>query len=125
MKTAPSRQRGMSMLAMIMIVVVVVGFGTFAIKTIPAYLDFNTIDVAIENTLNDSKVGLMSISEVRKGISKRFMVNNVDVVSAKDLGIHKDGGYIIVTVDYQVKKELFANIELLMTFKKNYRKSIR
>lgn len=125
MKTAPSRQRGMSMLAFIMVTIVVVGFGTFAIKTVPAYLDYNTINAAIENTLNDSKVGLMSVSEVRTGIEKRFSVNNVDVISSKDLGIHKEGGYVIVNLDYQVKKELFANIELVMTFKKNYRKSIR
>lgn len=125
MITAPSRQRGMSPVAMVMMVIVVVSFGTFGVKTVPAYVDFNTIDTAIKSLLSDSKVGLLSEREVADRIGKRFMINNVDVIRVSDLEINKEGGYLTVELDYEVRNNLFSNIDIVMAFKKEYRKDIR
>lgn len=125
MITAPSRQRGMSPLAMIIAIIVLVTLGTFGVKTIPAYMEFNTIDTAIGSLLSDAKVGLLSENEVRSGLGKRFTINNVTAIRAEDLDVKKEGGYLIIALDYEVRKDLFSNIDVVVTFKRDYEKEIR
>lgn len=125
MRTGPSRQRGMSPLAMILIIVVIVAFGTFGVKTVPTYVDFNTIDTAINSLLTDAKVGLLSEEEIESRLGKRFTINNVKVVSERDLVIEKEGGYLTIVLDYEVRKDLFSNIDVVISFNREYRKNIR
>lgn len=125
MRTGPSRQRGMSPLAMILITIVVVAFGTFGVKTVPAYVDFNTIDTAINSLLTDAKVGLLSEDEIEGRLGKRFTINNVKVITPRDLQIEKEGGYLTILLDYEVRKDLFSNIDVVISFNREYRKNIR
>ena len=125
MTTIPSRQRGVSFPILLMVLVVVVAAGTFAVKTVPAYLDFNTIDGAIESVLSDNKLGLKSTSEIRDGISKRLNINNVDVIDANQIRIEKSGGRFYVAVDYKGRNDLVANIDIVMHFNKEYEQSLR
>lgn len=125
MKTGLSKQRGMSVPAMIFLLLIVVSMGTFAIKTVPAYLDFNTIDGAINSVLSDSKLGLKSTGEMRDGIKKRLDINNVEVIDADQIRIEKQGGQVYMAVDYEVRNDLFYNIDVVMSFEKEYEKSVR
>lgn len=125
MTTGLSRQRGMSLPAMIFLLLIAVGAGTFAVKTAPAYLDFNTIDGAIESVLSDNKLGLKSTSELRDGIAKRLNINNVDVIDADQIRIEKSGGRVYMAVDYKVRNDLVANIDIVIHFQKEYEKSVR
>jgi len=119
------RQRGMSLPAMMFLLLIVVAAATFAIKTVPAYLDFNTINGAIESVLSDPKVGLKSTGEIRNGIGKRLDINNVDVIDKDQIRIEKGGGKIYMAVDYKVRNDLVANIDIVMHFQKEYEKSLR
>lgn len=124
MRTSPSRQRGVSLPIMIFLLIIVIAAGTFAMKTIPAYLDFNTINGAIESVLSDSKLGLKSTSEIRDGIGKRLNINNVDVIDKNQIRIEKGGGRVYMAVDYKVRNDLVANIDIVIHFQKEYEKSI-
>ncbi len=125
MTTSLWRQSGVSMPVMIFLLAIAVAAGTFATKTAPAYLDYNTIDGAIESALADSKLGLKSTSEIRQSIAKRFQINNIEVIDKDEVRIEKSGGRVFVSVDYKVRKDLVANIDLVMDFQKEYEQSIR
>jgi hypothetical protein len=125
MKTSLLRQRGMSAPAAILLLLVAVAAGTFAIKTVPAYLDFNTIDGAINSVLADGKLGLKSTAEIRDDIGKRLNINNVEVITKHQIRIEKDAGRVLVGVDYKVQEDLVHNIDLVMHFQKEYEKSVR
>lgn len=124
MKTKLSRQTGMSFPALMFLLLIVVAAGTFAIKTVPAYLDYNTVDGAIESVLSDPKLGLNSVGEIRTGIQKRLQINNVEVIKAKQIRIEKSGGRVYVAFDYEVREDLIHNIDLIMDFEKEYEKSV-
>ncbi|MFN3715025.1 MAG: DUF4845 domain-containing protein [Alcanivoracaceae bacterium] len=113
------------MLGWMVIGVVVVVFASAAIKTIPAYIEFNTIKGAVNSVLQDSKVGLKSENEIRSDIDKRFVINNVKAISAQNLGVLIEGGRVTVTVDYEVRENLFGNLDLAMTFSEDFRKDGR
>lgn len=125
MKTQPSRQRGLSLLGWVVVLMVLVVFGTAAFRMIPAYMEYNTISSAITSVLDDNKTALMSPGEVRDSIGKRFLINQVDAINTSDLNIEKDGGQLSVGVDYEVRQPMFYNVFVVMQFDHTFKKNIR
>lgn len=125
MTTQRSRQRGLSLIGWVVVLIVVIVFGTAAFRMVPAYLDYNTISSAITSVLDDNKTALMSPSEVRDSISKRFLINQIEVISANDLDIEKNGGVLSVGVDYEVREPMFYNVSIVMHFDHTFTKNIR
>jgi hypothetical protein len=127
MKTTslPSRMRGVSMVGWMLIAVVVIIFGSAGIKIIPAYMEYNTIKGTINNVLMDQKVALKSDREILDDIDRRFMINNVSSIRARDIGIAKQPNRVTLSVDYEVRENLFANIDLVMRFTEDFTKDAR
>ena len=94
-------------------------------KTIPAYLEFNTVKGAIVSVLQDSKAALKSESELRGELDKRFVINNVKAISVTDVGFSKEVSGVIAVVDYEVRENLFGNLDLVMTFSGEFTKDGR
>ncbi|WP_339344214.1 DUF4845 domain-containing protein [uncultured Alcanivorax sp.] len=125
MTTTPSRQRGMSMISWAVVLIVVAILGTAAFRMVPAYMEHNTISTTIRSLLQDSKTALMSPSEIRAGIDKRFTINQVNVIRVDDLVIVKEGGVLTVSTDYEVREPMFYNVSIVMTFKDEFKKDVR
>ncbi|MDF1725965.1 MAG: DUF4845 domain-containing protein [Alcanivorax sp.] len=125
MMTRPSQQRGISLIGWAVMLLVVVVLGTAALRMVPAYMEYNTISSSIKSLLQDSKTALLSPREVREALNKRFTINQVNVISANDLGITKDGGVLKVTTDYEVREPMFYNVSIVMTFQDEFSKDVR
>ncbi|MEE4251310.1 MAG: DUF4845 domain-containing protein [Alcanivoracaceae bacterium] len=123
--TLPSRMRGVSMVGWLLIGTVVVVFGSAGMKTIPAYLEFNTIKGAIVSVLQDSKAALKSEVELRGELDKRFMINNVKAITVNDVRFMKEVGGVTASVEYEVRENLFGNLDLAMTFSGEFTKDGR
>lgn len=120
----PAGQRGLSLLGTVVVLIVLVVFGTAAFRMVPAYMEYNTIRSAINALLADSKTALMSEREVRGALAKRFLINQVDAISASDLQISKAGGELTVGVDYEVRQPMFYNVSVVMHFEDTFSKNI-
>ncbi|KAF0804643.1 hypothetical protein A6D6_02910 [Alcanivorax xiamenensis] len=118
-----ARQRGLSLLGWIVVLIVLAVFGTAAFRMVPAYMEYNTIKSAVVSLLGDSKTALMSEREIRDALSKRFTINQVNAISANDLAVSKEGGRVAVAVDYEVREPLFYNVSVVMTFQDTFSKS--
>ena len=123
-RAMPSRMRGMSLLGWLLTATLVVVRGTAAIRIIPAFLEYNTVRTVINNALSDSQLALQSEREIREGIRRRFDVNNVNGVSANEIKIVKDGRRVHVSVDYEVREPLLGNVDVVMSFKRDFEKDI-
>ncbi|MBL7251210.1 DUF4845 domain-containing protein [Alloalcanivorax sp. C16-2] len=119
-----SRQRGLSLLGWVVVLIVLAVFGTAAFRMVPAYMEYNTIRSTINSVLSDSKTALMSEREVRDALSKRFTINQVDAIGVNDLAISKNGGLLAVGVDYEVRRPLFYNVSVVMHFEETFDKTI-
>ncbi|MZR62091.1 DUF4845 domain-containing protein [Alcanivorax sp. DP30] len=123
--TMPSRQRGLSLISWMVILIVVVILGTAAFRMVPAYMEYNTVATTIRTTLQDSRAAMMSPGEVREGIRKRFMLNQVKVITSDDVEIYKEGALLKAEIDYEVREPMFYNVSIVMTFKKEFSKDVR
>ncbi|MED5388415.1 MAG: DUF4845 domain-containing protein [Pseudomonadota bacterium] len=113
------------MIGWAVILLVAVVLGTAALRMVPVYLEHNTISTAIQSLLQDSKTALMSPREVREALSKRFTINQVNVIDVNDLIITKNGGILKIGTDYEVREPLFYNVSVVMTFKDEFSKDVR
>ena len=125
MMTMPSQQRGISLIGWAVILLVAVVLGTAALRMVPAYMEHNTISSSIKSLMQDSKTALMSPREVQDALSKRFTINQVNVISANDLAISKEGGILKISTDYEVREPMFYNVSIVMTFQDEFSKDVR
>lgn len=125
MMTRPSQQRGISMIGWAVILLVAIVFGTAALRMVPVYMEHNTIVSSIKSLQQDSKTALLSPREVREALSKRFTINQVNVISVNDLIITKEGGVLKISTDYEVREPLFYNVSIVMTFQDEFSKDVR
>ncbi|WP_372998599.1 DUF4845 domain-containing protein [Marinobacter sp.] len=114
------RQRGASALTMMVMVLFFGGLLTLVIKLGPAYLDDITIQEALESLEGTEGLSQMGPAQVRTLINKRLSVNNVRGFDAKNISVDKDGDLVVINVDYEVRNNLFSNVDTVVHFKHQY-----
>lgn len=118
--SAMTRQTGASALTMMVMVLFFGGLLTLAIKLGPIYLDDITIQEALESIDGTDGLSTMGPAQVRTLINKRLSVNNVRGFDAKNITVEKDGDTVMILVDYEVRNDLFSNVDTVVHFKHEY-----
>jgi hypothetical protein len=113
----PYRQRGMSALSMLIVLLVAVFFGTCVIKLAPIYIESKTIQGAVESTVEYAK-GRRNVTpaEIKSKLAKLFQVNMVDILNPKDIKVTRKDGKITVDARYEKRVDLMFNIDVVVKF---------
>ena len=104
-------------------VIVALFFGallTMAIKLGPVYIDDLTIQEALESLEGTEGLSSMGPAEVRRLINKRLSVNNISGFDAKNISVEKNGEFVVISVDYEVRNNLFGNVDSIVHFQHEY-----
>ncbi|RMA79321.1 DUF4845 domain-containing protein [Umboniibacter marinipuniceus] len=108
-------QRGMSFYGMCLVIVIAVFFGMLGVKLGPYYLD-NTMLVSSVQKVFDSGTEDVSLSDFREGISKAMVIDNISPEARNALVIAREDDSFIVTANYEVRIDLFYNIDVVLSF---------
>lgn len=114
------KQSGASALVIMIMVLFFGGLLTLVIKLGPAYLDDITIQEALESLDGTEDLSSMGPSQVRSLINKRLSVNNVRGFDAKNITVEKNGEFVVINVDYEVRNNLFSNVDTVIHFQHEY-----
>lgn len=114
------RQGGASALTMLVMVLFFGSLLTLVIKLGPVYLDDITIQEALEGLEGTEGLSTMGPPQVRSLINKRLSVNNVRGFDAKQISVEKNGELVVIKVDYEVRNNLFRNVDTVIHFKHEY-----
>lgn len=57
---------------------------------------------------------------MRSLINKRLSVNNVRGFDEKNITVQKDGDLVVINVDYEVRNNLFRNVDTVIHFQHEY-----
>lgn len=114
------RQGGASALTIMIMVLFFGGLLTLVLKVGPAYLDDITIQEALESLEGTEGLSSMGPARVRTLINKRLSVNNVRGFDAKNITVENDGDLVVIKVDYEVRNNLFNNVDTVVHFKHEY-----
>ena len=107
-----TRQRGVSMLGILIICVAIVLVVIGALKVIPTYLEFRNIKAAAVAAQGGGK----TVVDVQKAFDRAANINDITTISGKDLEITKEGNNIVVSFKYEKKVPLFYNVSLLIEY---------
>ncbi|KAA1171999.1 DUF4845 domain-containing protein [Marinobacter salinexigens] len=118
--SAMNRQAGAGALTILIMVLFFGSLLTLVIKVGPAYLDDLTIQEALESLEGTDGLSNMGPAQVRTLINKRLSVNNVRGFEAKNITVQKDGELVIINVDYEVRNNIFRNVDTVVHFQHKY-----
>ena len=113
------RQRGMTFLGILLILIVVGAWVYAGIRLVPKYLEYVRVASTLEKVKDefDSNPGSTEFM-LRNAISKHFDIEMVTVIDSKDIEIKKDGGTFTLRANYEDTVPLVYNISFLVTFDK-------
>lgn len=122
----PSRQRGMSVWQ-ILILLVAGGFFLTLIFTIgPLYITNFTVQSTVKDLLKDPELASKSVHEIRLAIERKFDVNQVEVVQAvcrmKDrtcMKIEKTKTTVKIDANYEARVHVMGNVDAVVVFNDN------
>ena len=112
------RQRGLSMLAILVILVLIGFFATSAIKLFPVYMESFTVKRAIESTVEEARANNWGRVEVKNNISRQFDVNRVEAIATKDVKITNQNGKVVIDATYEKRVPFMGNIDVVLKFDK-------
>ena len=116
-----SRMRGMSLIAMVLILVIIGMVALLAMRIVPIYLDYNNLDNTIKSLQDDTGIASMSRIDAANSLERRFDIGYVDVISVKDLKFREDRRDLIIELDYEDRRNIVANVDVIIHFQKTYR----
>lgn len=118
--TPARRQRGLTMLGWLAVLVVVASLLTVALKITPHYVDFYTMQSVIES-LPEREVSTMSRTALDDVLSKRFKINNLRGFEIRDIiDLERTRDSTVLNIQYERREHLFFNIDVVLTFNKRY-----
>ena len=112
------RQAGMTTLGLIILVAFVGVFAFAAIRLAPVYLNYTKV-VGVINGVGEEFDGTgASRSAIRSSVSRRFDIESVSEIRAKDVKIKTvDSGFEVAAV-YSHKAPFIANVSFVVDFDK-------
>lgn len=106
------RQRGVSLVGLLFVIVVLGIAALVAMKVFPAYLEYQSIEKAV---LKARSAG-STIVEVRKSFTASAMIEEISSIDASDLEIIKEESGFVINYAYSRKAPLIGNASLLLDF---------
>jgi hypothetical protein len=114
-------QRGMSYWT------VLFGVGLFGLtlkvgSTIgPVYLDYYTLDKMLQAKFRDPQVDAFDLKQFTTDLGAQMDRNNLRDRKVEDLMvIRREGKKTIIELDYEERKNLMSNLDIIAHFKKSY-----
>ena len=112
------KQNGIGMINLIIIIMIVAFLANFAIKIVPMYVDNRMVITGLKSLAEPgNNLNQMSDAEIKKKMFNFFLINNVASEDAKKIVIEHKADSLIIKSDYETRANLFANIDLVMSFR--------
>ena len=109
------KQRGVTLMGLIITLAVLGFLAVMAAKLMPAYIDYFAVKKMFA-TMEQAGDLKLSVREIRKSFDTRNTIEDVRAIKGDDLEIGKEGGETVVSVSWSVKIPMVANISTCLDF---------
>ncbi|PTQ89728.1 DUF4845 domain-containing protein [Agitococcus lubricus] len=87
----------------------------------PIYLDFYTIDEMLKSKFRETQVDKFELRKFGADLQSQMERNNIRDRKVDDLMVLKrEGNLLIVELDYEERRKLMGNLDVVVHFKKSY-----
>ena len=114
-----NKQKGLTGIS-IMAILIVIAFGAVIfLKIMPIYFDAFKVGDVVSSLKEERGLGDKGNREITTMILKRLDVNMVTDVTKEDIIIEKTKNDVYIDVEYEVRKPMFGNLDVVVSFKKS------
>lgn len=109
-------QRGMTLIGFIIVLGVVGLFAYMGMKLIPMYSEYYGVKQALQGLAAEPGISTREPAKIKDLFFRRLYISYADNIKPEHVKIvRKDAGYVM-TVDYEVRKPLIANLDVVGRF---------
>ncbi len=110
------KQRGMSFIGTLILIVLGVSITLLVVKLAPAYIEFFSVKKVLAAMAQDPAFPAMSPAEVRDSFDRRANIDYITTVTGKDLDLSKEDGQNVASIEYSQKIPLVLNVSACLDF---------
>ncbi|MGF6272980.1 hypothetical protein ABIB38_001338 [Massilia sp. UYP11] len=107
-----NKQAGLSLSGLIGALALIGVVGIFAMRMIPAYIEYG----AIKSAIVQAKDAGGGIRDMQQAFNRHTSVNDVEAVRGQDLVFTRDGEEVQISFAYEKRLPLMGNVSLLIDF---------
>ena len=112
-KQQRSKQRGVSLMALIFGFAILVIVAIFGMKLVPSYLEFRAAKNAIDALARNPGA---SPNDIRRQFESRSAIDDITTIKPQDLDISKSGNQVVISFAYRKEVALFRNVGLYIDY---------
>ncbi|MBL1276222.1 MAG: DUF4845 domain-containing protein [Ectothiorhodospiraceae bacterium] len=113
----PQRQRGLTGIAIALILVLIAFFAMVLIRLFPVYMEHFNVTTHLKSLAEEVGASKKTNVEIIATLVKRFDLDDVKHVTSDDIFIEREkGGLVIVAIEYEVRTPAMANIDMVVSF---------
>jgi len=112
-----SRQRGVSLMGLIMGLFVLIFVALLGFKVLPPILEYRTAKAAIQAIARERQTS--TVADIRKAFDARAQIDDIGTITGSDLEVTKEGGEVVISFAYRKEVPLFANVGVYLDFAAN------
>jgi len=110
-----AQERGLSLVGFMFVAAVVVGFVMVGFRLTPAYIEYYSVQKALEEALVNAK-DLNSTAEIRAAFQRRADAGYIESVTGKDIDVVKTKNEVTASATWTRKLPLVGNVSLFLDF---------
>ncbi|MDI9239387.1 DUF4845 domain-containing protein [Lysobacter sp. LF1] len=109
-------QSGMTLIGFVLILGMVGVFIYMGMKLIPMYSEYYAVKEALKEMSQEADISQQDPGRIKDAFFRRLYISYAENVKSENVKIaRKDAGYVM-TVDYEVRRPLIANIDVVGHF---------
>lgn len=113
------RQRGLTFWGWLYVLATLGVILMVGIKAVPVYLNNYDIRSTLQWASKQPELRSAHVQEIQSRIQRRFDSGYVDNIKGRDVKVQRIDGGRRLSVEYEVRQHLFANITLLFEFRES------
>ena len=118
--TSKNRQRGMSMWALLGVLIVIGFVALMGVRLLPVYMDYWSVASVAESIREDTGPD-DTMPEIWEKVRTRFSLNNLRELEPREtMKIRRRERSIEVHVNYEVRRPVFGNVDVVVKFDRKF-----
>lgn len=114
----PRRQRGLSLLGLLVSGIVIAVVALVVMKVFPTFMEYRAITRAVEKSASDGATP----AEVARAFDRYAAIDDITSITGKDLQVTKNGDKIVVSFAYEKRIPLVGIASLLLDYQGSSRR---
>jgi len=108
------KQQGLSLMALVAVLVVVIFVALLGFKLVPSVLEYRAMKNAVVAIAREKQNA--TVADIRRAYESRQAIDDFSAVKAADLEISKQGNQVVISFAYRKEIPLFTNVGLYIDF---------